>query len=384
MSAKRRSAGIVSCDKPQAAKRRRAPSVGIVEFDEHHHITPYLAVQGERGCLCLYDSHDDMGVGPMDIGTWLLPAAARGCFGTILWASAWCKNLPNCNFEVALLVGDSASSESPLTVVYSSPPPPPAWRALWGDACVPRSSISSAQCARLRPLRIIKTDASGVARQLVSWQAAAAVPAESIATARPRRAVAFAGCAAAAATAIMHPTSFQLTVDLDFFSVRNPALRSIPFSDLPGFRRDLIALAQRVPMERGAAFVGALEALVAGDDGPHEALPAVAAAAGIAPASTAGDSLLRFLALVEATFQLLTDLRHMESTLQGLLLVNLAEHEATHAELDMLETGLARAAVAVRWCAPIAIARSELYTPRRQLPDILARTRRALAAAKAG
>jgi len=75
----------------------------IIEVDEHHHVLPHLAPQGENGALVLLDSHDDMGAGPLDVGTWLLPAASRGCFGTVLWISAWCTNLPDADFSVSVL-----------------------------------------------------------------------------------------------------------------------------------------------------------------------------------------------------------------------------------------------------------------------------------------
>ena len=327
----------------------------IIEVDEHHLVTPHLVHQGQFGALVLVDSHDDMGAGPLDVGTWLLPAAARGCFGTVLWCSAWCTNLPDCDFTVSLLPA-AWSSDTAATAVVCAPraPPPAAWVALWGEACVPRASLAPAQVRELRPLRVIKTTAAGGARMLAAW----------------------------AAGARGAPTSQQLTVDLDFFSVRNPGVRAVPFNSMPGFRRELLALARRVPMERGGAFVAALEALVAGGNGPREALPAVAAAAGIAPASSDGERLLRLLATAEEAFQLLPGLRDLDAALQALLLAGLAEHEATEEELDALEAGVKDIAAAAPWMAPITIARSELYTPRRQLAGIGARARRALAVAR--
>ena len=323
----------------------------IVEFDEHHHVTPHLVVQGEDGALVLVDSHDDMGCGPLDVGTWLLPAAARGCFGTVLWVSAWCTNLPDADFRVSV-----CSAGDGTTAISYAPnsPPPPAWAALWGEACMPRTLMAPALRRELRPLRIIKTNAAGGVRLLETWNSGARGS----------------------------PISQQMTIDLDYFSVRNPGVRSIPFGDLPGFRRELIALARRVPMERGAAFIEALEALVAGSDGPHEALPAVAAAAGIAPVSPDGERLLHLLATAEEKFQLLPGLRDLDSALQALLLVGLAEHEATTEELNILEAGVTALAAAARWISPTTIARSELYTPRRQLEDIRARARRALTFAR--
>jgi hypothetical protein len=321
--------------------------VSIVEFDEHHLITPHIVVQGEDGALVLIDSHDDCGAGPLDVGTWLLPAAARGCFGTVLWISAWCTNLPDADFRVSV-----CSAGDGTTAISYTTPPPPAWAALWGEACMPRTLMAPAQRRELRPLRIIKTNAAGGVRILELWNSGAR----------------------------NSPTSQQMTIDLDYFSVRNPGVRSIPFGDLPGFRRELIALAKRVPMERGAAFIEALEALVAGSDGPHEALPAVAAAAGITPASSDGERLLHLLATAEEKFQLLPGLRDLDSALQALLLVGLAEHEATTEELNILEAGVTALAAAARWISPTTIARSELYTPRRQLEDIRARARRALTA----
>ena len=319
--------------------------VSIVEFDEHHLITPPIVVQGEDGALVLIDSHDDMGHGPLDVGTWLLPAVARGCFGTVLWISAWCTNLPDADFRVSV-----CSAGDGTTAISYSTPPPPAWAALWGEACMPRTLMAPALRRELRSLRIIKTNAAGGVRILELWNSGAR----------------------------NSPTSQQMTIDLDYFSVRNPGVRSIPFGDLPGFRRELIALAKRVPMERGAAFIEALEALVAGSDGPHEALPAVAAAAGITPVSSDGERLLHLLATAEEKFQLLPGLRDLDSALQALLLVGLAEHEATTEELNILEAGVTALAAAARWISPTTIARSELYTPRRQLEDIRARAHRAL------
>ena len=183
------------------------------------------------------------------------------------------------------------------------------------------------------------------------------------------------------------PTSYQVTIDLDFFSVRNPALRSLPWTSIPRFRLDLIALAKRVPMERGDAFSAALQSLVAGEGTPHSVLPAIAHAVGLCShTSPEAQSLLPLLASIEVRFQDLSDLPHMRAALSSLLLANLAEHEATNEELNALERGLG--ALLSRVIAatpggsarvpPVLIARSELYTPRRQVANVCARARRAV------
>jgi len=201
----------------------------------------------------------------------------------------------------------------------------------------------------------------------------------------PRRAKRARGAAAYAPPVVPPPTAFALSVDLDFFSVRNPALRALPFSDTPGFRRDLIALAKRVPMEAGMGFITALEALVAGTDSPLDALPVVAHAAGITPNPRSGDGaqLLALLASAEVRFnEAVRSLGTLRAVLDTLLLAGLAEHEATHEELEALEGGLRAVAAALvgsgQLALPIVVARSEMYTPRRQLADIVARALRAL------
>ena len=102
--------------------------------------------------------------------------------------------------------------------------------------------------------------------------------------------------------------------------------------------------------------------------------------------------LLALLASAEVRFnEELRSLPALRRVLDTLLLANLAEHEATNEELDMLEVGLQRIVARVLRCGsgggggvgPVLIARSEMYTPRRQLGDILARARRAVAMAMA-
>jgi len=239
------------------------------------------------------------------------------------------------------------------------------------------------------------TDLAGADRLMEEWavaHASAAAGAGSAAAPPPRRASSRLRSGSTAAAFFVPPppppSSYQLTVDLDFFSVRAPALRALPFGDSPGFRRDLIALAKRVPMEAGLRFRQALEELVSSDSGPQDVLYAVAAAAGVRPGSTEGAELLSLLASIEHRFN--EDLRSLVAlgrVLDTLLLANLAEHEATHEELDTLERGVAAAASRALRAGgtplPVLVARSEMYTPRRQLLDIRARAQRAVAAGAA-
>jgi hypothetical protein len=422
----------------------------IVEVDEHHRVLPLLPPT-VGACLVAFDSHDDLGVPArlvdaaipalraaaaappggdglaarvpdVDIGTWLLPAVYAGRFATVLWVSAWATNLPHADFCARLgphaFVGEGRTS---LAVVVDGSVPP-AWRALWADYAVDEATLSPGERAACVAFRVIMTDAAGALAVLDGWLgsggggsagAAGAPPEPGDAPPPPRaakRARTRAGAAAAAAGGaplprrvhVPPPTAFALSVDLDYFSVRNPAIRALPWSDTPGFRRALIALAKRVPMERGLAFVGALEALVAGSDSPADALPAVAAAAGVDPASTAGAELLSLLASAEVRFNDgIRSLATLRGVLDTLLLAGLAEHQATHEELDALEAGLT--AVVARLARgggggggggggaapppplawPAVVARSELYTPRRQLADVRARALRAIHAGAA-
>jgi hypothetical protein len=141
--------------------------------------------------------------------------------------------------------------------------------------------------------------------------------------------------------AVAAPTHFVVSLDLDFFSVRNPALRSVPWTDTPSFRRELIALARRVPMERGLDFVSALERLAIEEDtSAEDVLPAVADAAGVSGRLERA-RLLELLGAAEEKLQQLRDLRHLRQVLDlGLLLATLAEHEATEEELDELQGAL--------------------------------------------
>jgi hypothetical protein len=387
--------------------------VTIVEVDEHHHITHSISPQGPTGCLLFFDSHDDLGppsrllgasrlaslrrgtaasLESLDIGTWILPAVFSGRFSTILWVSAWTTNLPHASFT-ALVGPHNFEDCGPALAVACTPAVPAAWRALWADYCLPTSSLSQASLKAMVPFRVVHTDCAGAVRQLKQWQQAAATSSSSSsgggAPSRKRRLSALGSAASAPAAAPPSPplpTSYQCSIDLDFFSVRNPALRSIPWTEHPSFRRELIALARRVPMEHGAAFTDALEALASSQD-TQAALGALLSC-GLPPPPTPGAALTLRSLLATIAVRFSSDLhgrQHLRAVLCSLLLANLAEHESTEEELEALEAGcrlVLRAAYGGGGAAaipPVLIARSELYTPRRQLADILGRARRLVA-----
>ena len=370
-----------------AAPHSASPGT-IIEVDEHHLIAPSLTLLGAHGCLVAFDSHDDLGVPPslhspegasltasvtagqLDIGTWILPAIFAGAFSTVLWINKWAKNLPHTSFCASL--GPHAFPHgSALAVLCDPAEVPAAWRALWADYCLPPSAITPAEQRALKfvPFRVVMTDAAGAHRNLKAWADAArredsvavGAPPPRAASKRPRD----------ESGPVPLPRRFMLSVDLDYFSVNNPAKRSVPWAGDPGFRRDLIAF----------------ESMVAGEDSPHDALPAVAKAAGIKPDSAEGEKLLSLLASCEVKFnEDIKSLPSLRAVLDNLLLMNLAEHASTHEELAVLEKGFAGVVARVMarggggvW--PAHIARSELYTPPRQLADIRARARRAIEAA---
>ncbi len=400
-------------------------AVQTLEVDEHHLITASLIHQGDAGCLLIFDSHDDLGVPPrllgsaalsavkrgdarsvasMDIGTWILPAIYAGKFSTVLWVSAWTTNLPHASFTA--LVGPHKFSDCGLALSVACAPSVPAdWRALWADYCLPIASLSASELKGMVPFRVVHTDAGGAVKVLRRWREAAAAHAggEGAGTTCPpsrkrRRSSSCAGGGASgggdspstsspstSCASPPLPTTFQCTIDLDFFSVRNPALRAIPWTEHPSFRRELIALARQVPMAKGAAFVDTLEKLAAYQD-PAAALPALLKC-GISPGATPGAKLTLLSLLSTIAVRFAADLHgpsHLRAVLSSLLLVALAEHEATVEELQALEGACASVLMAA-WPArgaaaipPILIARSELYTPRRQLKDIVDLARRAV------
>ena len=72
---------------------------------------------------------------------------------------------------------------------------------------------------------------------------------------------------------------WALSLDLDFFSTRNPAQRSLPFDAFPSFRLALWRLACATPIGQGNQLYAALDRLLDGDLECDEAIAAVEAAA---------------------------------------------------------------------------------------------------------
>lgn len=391
----------------------------VIETDEHHHVTPHLALLGDHGCLVAFDSHDDLGAprrlcagsfaafrrlrepggltaafnrGELDIGTWILAAIYAGAFSTVLWINKWATNLPFCMIEAH--IGPFAFDTGVELAVVVGPNVPPGWLALWADHVVPAASVSPATRDCFVPFRVVATDAVGAMAQLKTWTRLAGGDGTGLvaqtATSRPRRNLRPSTPATAGTNSVQlllppppPPRQYQISIDLDYLSVRNPATRSVPFHETPAFRRELLALAARVRMENGEAFVAALEALVAGDDTPYDALPKIAAAAHIDTRGSSGARLLSLLASAEVRFN--EDVRSLPSLqriLDALLLAGLAAHESTNEELAELETSMAAviACVSQSGCCEetAVVARSEMYIPRRQLTDLRVLAYRAL------
>lgn len=85
-----------------------------------------------------------------------------------------------------------------------------------------------------------------------------------------------AACAPSAATT---SPPWCLSLDLDFFSTRNPALRILPFDSHPSFRRALWKVASAVPIESGVLFHSALDDLLEGERAAEEVVNVILAVA---------------------------------------------------------------------------------------------------------
>jgi hypothetical protein len=213
------------------------------------------------------------------------------------------------------------------------------WRALWGDdyvSTLPRGGVRN-------PLHVVVTHLAGCARAL---------------------------------SVLPETQPWYLTLDLDFFSTRNPALRSLPFQEDPSFCKALWRLARTVPVTQGDSFHRALLALAPGSRTCFaEALAQLRAAAVGTPYESAmcDDDVRDTAQAAVARFaELSAGLR--EAAYSALLRAHLADHQSTEMELDALLVdfaGIARTCLKQpHACFQVLIARSEMYTTKRQAKRI--------------
>ena len=218
---------------------------------------------------------------------------------------------------------------------------PAEWRALWGDDYV---SPAPRDCERY-PLRVVVAHVVGAERAL-----------------------------SAVANNCPATQPWFLTLDLDFFSTRNPALRSLPFQEEPSFCKALWRLARSVPVVKGDALHQALLALTpaAGARADAAAVAALLRRCAVGTpyeAAMGEEELLGVAQAAVARFAELTE-EGREAAYSAMLRAHLADHQPTETELEALQTDFACIARTVLLqhaaCLQVLVARSEVYTTRRQ------------------
>jgi hypothetical protein len=344
--------------------------VRVLQVDEHHHVLQAdvfkTALQDQAGLVLVnFDSHDDLGVPPpspglgsqeagtlqgaSDVGTWIVPLLAHRAVRTVVWVTAW-ANIPRKKFNAHVVrfpCGKLAIGGAGV---------PKIWRSLWGDDFTTDPAPASGKPGGpvVHPFRVVVVDVEG---------AASALKDELRLLYNGRK-------------PLGSSTSCVLSVDIDYFSTRNPALRSLPFSDHPSFAKAIWRLARTVPIMEGDAFHAALTRLVVPGEDPHEVAAAIAACA---VGTDYEDPLPRheLLSTVHAAVERFKKLSRgqRQDAYGALLRAHLADHQATPAELKQLMESF-QAAVTVMMAQPgasreVVLARSEMYTTKRQAQDIL-------------
>lgn len=343
--------------------------VTVAEVDEHHHVLQSdvfrTALQEASGLVLVnFDSHDDLGVPPpspglsstdaavlqaaCDVGTWIVPLLAHRAVRTLVWVTAW-ANIPRGRFD-AFVVRHPCGK-----LAIGGANVPPIWRSLWGDDYTADAALASKPgqpgAPVVHPFRVVVTDAKDAVRDLKCELARG-----------DRAARASVRCA--------------LSVDIDFFSTRNPALRSLPFSDHPSFAKAIWRLARAVPIVKGDAFHAALVRLVAPGEDPHALVEAIVKVA-VGTPYEARPPRHEVVSTVHAAVERFKKLSRgqREDAYGALLRAHLADHQATPAELKQLMEHFQEAAAVVMAqpgaCRKAVLARSEMYTTKRQASDIL-------------
>ena len=346
--------------------------VRVVEVDEHHHVLRCdvlkQALQDASGAVLVnFDSHDDLGVPPADpglcspdaeallraadVGTWIIPLIAHGAVSTLVWVTAY-GNIPrNRSFE-AHVVRDASGK---LTVGGAAVPK--VWRCLWGDdyspnAAPPKSARGAKTGVTVHPFRVVVADAKD----------AAAMLSNEVQRARER---------SPGGTS----PRFILSVDIDFFSTRNPAQRSLPFADHPTFAMAIWRLARAVPIVNGDAFHQALLLLCSPEEDRHmltQRIAKLACGTEYEQRPTLDEVVSTVHASVERFAKLTAAQR--QHALAALLRAHLADHQSTELELKQLMDLFEQAAKVVMAqpgaAREVVLARSEMYTTKRQANDI--------------
>jgi len=342
--------------------------VTVYEVDEHHEVLASASLTAALrdsacGVLVNFDSHDDLGVPPadaalsgrasavlrgaVDVGTWIMPLAAAGALRAVIWVTAH-ADIPKGAFDARLL-RHSGTGQVTVTGRQVSK----TWRALWGEAYSAGASVADSPQLSAWPLRLVVCD-SAQAAQVIAREAAR-LPAN---------------------------IPYFLSMDLDFFSTRNPALRSLPFSEHPSFARALWRLARAVPITSGDAFHAALLRLYdVGPEGGEEELEGVVKALHAAARGTRAEarpSLDEVTTTAHAAVERFAELsqRQMEGAFDALMRAHLADHQSTADEIAVLQTHFEEAARQVMRqpgaVREVLLARSEMYLNRRQAVDIRA------------
>jgi hypothetical protein len=172
-------------------------------------------------------------------------------------------------------------------------------------------------------------------------------------------------------------------MDIDFFSTRNPAQRSLPFVDHPSFAKAIWRLARAVPIIQGDAFYDVLTRLSDAGEDPAQLVARmlkVATGTDYEPRPKAEEVTRTTHAAVERFTKLTPGQR--KHAYGALLRAHLADHQATPGELVELVAGF-QAAAQVVLSQPgaaklVLVARSEMYTTKRQAANIEAFVKAAL------
>ena len=277
-----------------------------------------------------------------DVGTWIVPLVSLGALRVVVWVTEH-GNVTDCDFSCLV---HRVPATGQLSI--SGEEVPEEWRALWGDdfAAAPPPECETS------PLRVVVCHTERAETEL----------------------------ARVALTEARSP--WFLTLDLDFFSTRNPARRDLPFDEDPPFASALWRLARTVPISLGNEFYAGLRAL--GEEGDAgKALPHLrAAAVGTAYEPRLSDlAVQEVLALALPRFEELSP-RGREGAYGALLRAHLAEHQSTETELEVLQVcfaGIVRVVMEQpHACREVLIARSDMYTTARLAKRIVRGAKRVL------
>jgi hypothetical protein len=270
-----------------------------------------------------------------DVGTWIVPLVSLGALRCVVWVTEH-GNIADCDFS-CLVHRVTATGQ----LCISGEEVPAEWRALWGDDFAAAPPL----VCETSPLRVVvchTKDAEPVLARVAEAEA---------------------------------QSPWFLTLDLDFFSTRNPARRDLPFDHDPPFASSIWRLARTVPISLGNEFYAGLLAVGEEQDRDKALAHFRAAAVGTGYEPRLSDESVR--AVLEDALPRFAKLsvRGRGEAYGALLRAHLAEHQSVDEELAMLQVGFAGVVRVVmeqpHACREVLIARSDMYTTARLAKSIV-------------